>query len=319
MVIHNIHVIIAILTNILLDLDKLMINIIQITDLHLYADRNKTANNINTFESAQLVFEAIDANEVGFDMLILSVDLSDDESDESYENLKYLLRNFECPIYLMSGNHDSPQKIKSICNTSNLKSQNYKSIGEWGVFMFNTKKDNSPNGILHQNELDYFDKVISGNKNSYLLVMLHHHPILIGSDSMDKMIIENSTELLDRINNNKINTIFIKRESPLNKIIKLPELIFKIFQFLKKSKNNLIIIEGASWIFYSFIVLFSFKILLPNSKIIYISHSIESEIRKKYSNKLIYYLTKFLERFVFKYSYLSTSVSKLEQNKIKKL
>ena len=124
---------------------------------------------------------------------------------------------------------------------------------------------------------------------------------------------------IKKINNNKINTVFIKKESPINKIIKLPELVFKIFQFLKKSKNNLIIIEGASWIFYSFIVLFSFKILLPNSKIIYISHSIESEIRKKYSNKLIYYLTKFLERFVFKYSHLSTSVSKLEQNKIKKL
>ena len=124
---------------------------------------------------------------------------------------------------------------------------------------------------------------------------------------------------IKEINNNKINTVFIKKESPINKIIKLPELIFKIFQFLKKSKNNLIIIEGASWIFYSFIVLFSFKILLPNSKIIYISHSIESEIRKKYSNKLIYWLTKFLEKFVFKYSYLSTSVSKLEQNKIKKL
>ncbi|WP_415323618.1 glycosyltransferase [Candidatus Pelagibacter sp. Uisw_127] len=122
-----------------------------------------------------------------------------------------------------------------------------------------------------------------------------------------------------KINNHKIKTIFIKKENPINKIIKLPELIFKIFQFLKKSKNNLIIIEGASWIFYSFIVLFSFKILLPNSKIIYVSHSIESEIRKKYSNVLIYYLTKFLERLVFKYSFISTSVSKLEKNKIKKL
>ena len=37
--------------------------------------------------------------------------------------------------------------------------------------------------------------------------MLHHHPILIGSDSMDKMIIENSLELLDRINNNKIKGV----------------------------------------------------------------------------------------------------------------
>tara|TARA_B110000483_G_scaffold161237_1_gene191145 strand:+ start:146 stop:1234 length:1089 start_codon:yes stop_codon:yes gene_type:complete len=122
-----------------------------------------------------------------------------------------------------------------------------------------------------------------------------------------------------KINNHKIKTIFIKKENPINKIIKLPELIFKIFQFLKKSKNNLIIIEGASWIFYSFIVLFSFKIMLPNSKIIYFSHSIESEIRKKYSSVLIYHLTKFLEKLVFKYSLISTSVSKIEQKKIIKL
>ena len=58
MVIHNIHAIITILANILLGLDELMINIIQITDLHLYADRDRTANNINTFKSAQLVFES---------------------------------------------------------------------------------------------------------------------------------------------------------------------------------------------------------------------------------------------------------------------
>ena len=122
-----------------------------------------------------------------------------------------------------------------------------------------------------------------------------------------------------KINNKDIKTIFIRKESPINKIIKLPELIFKIFKFLEKSKNNFIVIEGASWIFYSFIVLFSFKLLLPNTKIVYFSHSIESEIRKKYSNKFIFYLTKFLEKLVFKYAYLSTSVSKIEQNKIIKL
>ena len=120
-----------------------------------------------------------------------------------------------------------------------------------------------------------------------------------------------------KINNHKIKTIFIKKESPINKIIKLPELIFQIFQFLKKTKNKIIIIEGASWIFYSFVVLFSLKILLPNSKIVYISHSVESEIRKKYSSVLIYYLTKFLERFVFKYSSISTSVSRLEKKRLK--
>ena len=124
---------------------------------------------------------------------------------------------------------------------------------------------------------------------------------------------------IKKINNKDIKTIFIKKESPISKIIKLPELIIKTFNFLKSSKNNIIIIEGASWIFYSFITLIAFKFLLPKSRIIYISHSIESEIREKYSNLFIFYLTKFLEKLVFKYSFISTSVSKIEKNKIAKL
>ena len=183
------------------------INIIQITDLHLYADKNTTAHKINTFDSAQLVLQTIQNNEKYLDMLILTGDLSDDGSVASYENLKYLLRNFDCPIYLMPGNHDSLEKIKSISNINNLHNQNYKDMGKWGIFMFNTKKDDSPNGILHTNELTYFDKIMDSKQNNFLLVMLHHHPVLIGSESMDQMIIENSSELLNRITNNKIKGV----------------------------------------------------------------------------------------------------------------
>ena len=124
---------------------------------------------------------------------------------------------------------------------------------------------------------------------------------------------------IKKINNKTLKTIFIKKETPINKIINLPKLIFEIIKFLKNSKNKLIIIEGASWIFYSFIVLFCLRFLLPNSKIVYISHSVESEIRKKYSNILIFNLTKFLEKLVFKYAHISTTVSKIDQNRIMKL
>ena len=120
-----------------------------------------------------------------------------------------------------------------------------------------------------------------------------------------------------KINDKNIESFFINREHPFYKILKLPELIFKINRFLKKSQKKIIIIEGASWIFYSFIILFSFKFFLSKKKIIYISHSIESEIRKRYSNFFIYYLTLFLEKLVFKFSDISTSVSKKEQKKIK--
>ena len=124
---------------------------------------------------------------------------------------------------------------------------------------------------------------------------------------------------INKLNNKNLKTVFITKPNPLNKIIYLPKLINEVLKYLRGINKKIIIIEGASWIFYSFVVLISFKILLPESKIIYISHSIESEIRKKYSNLIIFFLTKFLEKLVFKYSDISTSVSKIEKIKIKKL
>ncbi len=121
------------------------------------------------------------------------------------------------------------------------------------------------------------------------------------------------------INNKYLKTIFIKKENPINKILALPNLILNIYKYLNKSKKKLLLIEGASWIFYSFSTIFFIKILLPKIKIIYISHSIESEIRKKFSNFFIYLLTKYLEKLVFAYSDISTSVSNFEKIKIKKL
>ena len=124
---------------------------------------------------------------------------------------------------------------------------------------------------------------------------------------------------LNIINNNKIETIHIKKETPINKILKLPEIIFKIQRYLKNSKKKTLVIEGASWIFYSFILLIFFKTFNSQVKVVYISHSIEAEIRKKYSNKIIYFLTRYLERLVFKYSDISTSVSLREKRKIRSL
>ena len=122
-----------------------------------------------------------------------------------------------------------------------------------------------------------------------------------------------------KLNNKNLKTIFIRKENPIFKIFYLPCLIMQIVKYLKNSNKKIVVIEGASWIFYSFIILVSFKIFFSQIKIIYISHSIESEIRKKFSNIFIYFLTKYLEKLVFKYSDFSTSVSKFEKNKIKKL
>ena len=61
---------------------------------------------------------------------------------------------------------------------------------------------------------------------------------------------------LNKIDNKKIYTQFISKEKPINKILNIVHLVRKVKQFLKGSYKPNIIIEGPSWIGYSFIFFF---------------------------------------------------------------
>ena len=120
---------------------------------------------------------------------------------------------------------------------------------------------------------------------------------------------------INKINNRKIHTQFIDKESPINKMLNIFQLAREVKQFLSKSYKSNIIIEGPSWIGYSFIFFIISKILIPKAFIIYHSHSVEYEIRKKNSNYLISFLTKIMENFIFNNTDLATSVSTKEKNR----
>jgi len=124
---------------------------------------------------------------------------------------------------------------------------------------------------------------------------------------------------INKIDNKKIHTQFINKEKPLNKILNIFQLVREVKKFLNGSYKPNIIIEGPSWIGYSFIFFIFSKILIQNAFIIYHSHSIEYEIRKRNSSYLISFLTKIMENFIFNNADLATSVSIQEKNKISNL
>jgi len=107
----------------------------------------------------------------------------------------------------------------------------------------------------------------------------------------------------------KIISFFLK--------IKFLVKIFLIIKFkeVKKSKKNLIVLEGASWIFFSFIFFLLCKFFLKNIKIIYHSHNIEYEVRRYKKNLLITFITRILEKKIFQNT-ISTVVSSVDQKKI---
>ena len=112
-----------------------------------------------------------------------------------------------------------------------------------------------------------------------------------------------------------IKNIKIKKNTPIFKLIRLPSLIYFLIKYFSKTKKNILILEGPSWIFYSFITIFITRKIIKNLFIIYRSHSVELEIRKENSNFIIYLITKKMEDYVLKNANIFTSVSKIEYKK----
>ncbi len=134
----------------------------------------------------------------------------------------------------------------------------------------------------------------------------------------DKTLYQISTQKKN-INNKKVKSIFLLSNYKLLKLFSVLVLIKNIIFEIYSSKNkNILFIEGASWIGYSFLLILFLKIFFLKVIIIYKGHSIEYEIRKKNSNFLISGLSFIFEKFVYRNSFISTSVSKLEMKKIKR-
>ena len=99
------------------------------------------------------------------------------------------------------------------------------------------------------------------------------------------------THLKDKHKIKKYQPIKIIRENTFFKIISLVSLCYGIIKFLKKSNKPYLIVEGPSWILYSYLTILIVRFFIPKVKIVYHSHSIEYEIRKKFNNKIISYVT----------------------------
>ena len=176
-----------------------VLKVIQITDLHLSADKSTLLHNINTYKSAQRVINIIASTYKNLNALILTGDLVHDESHDGYEHLNELLQPITCPIFLIPGNHDCLAEIEWLGNKPNFYNDNFMVYSKWVFFMFNTKKDEALEGIFNKQEIFNFEQLLSIYPEKNFLVFTHHHLININSKWMDKMKIENTDEVKNLI------------------------------------------------------------------------------------------------------------------------
>jgi 3',5'-cyclic-AMP phosphodiesterase len=173
------------------------LRIAQLTDTHLFADPSQTMLGCATNQTFQRAIAKLHSLTPQPDLILLTGDLSQDDSAASYEHLQTHLAPLNIPTYWLPGNHD--QNLEALfeilseppCSPSKIIHQ-----GGWQILLLGTMLPQQVQGRLAQEALDWLEEQLQAQPSLPTLVALHHHPLPIGSAWMDRIGLENGEAFL---------------------------------------------------------------------------------------------------------------------------
>lgn len=180
---------------------KAALNILHLTDLHLFKDPNQTLAGINPRLALKAVLQdlAKRQNHITPDAIFLTGDLSQDCSEESYRTAyKMLTKAFSgVPIIATSGNHDHPKHFKTYFGDNCGVFDNLAGFTGWRFIVLNSQQPGKVAGALNKDNLELLAKGLTGTKRP-IAVITHHHLFPVGSEWLDNigMINYNKWQLL---------------------------------------------------------------------------------------------------------------------------
>ncbi len=168
----------------------------QITDTHLFAGADQKLLGLPTYDSFQAVLEQLSQLQPKPDILLLTGDLSHDESSASYERLQGLLTPLEIPTYWLPGNHDSLPVMQQVLRYLPVSSEKSFQAGGWHFLLLSSWVPGCVHGQLSQASLEWLELQLQLIGHKPTLIGLHHPPCPVHSEWLDQIALQNPAEFL---------------------------------------------------------------------------------------------------------------------------
>jgi Icc protein len=185
---------------------KFLLSILQISDLHLLGTQDAVFRGIQPAKTLFSVVRYVLVNYVGkdgltlpFDIAILTGDVSEDQSLNSYLLADQMLRPLDLPKLWSAGNHDNWQTMQKASQKARIKA--FKTIDKNGVLLIllNSSVPQQDYGMLEESELQYLNETLAKNPQKTTIIAFHHHPMPINVEWMDKFILQNAEDFFNVI------------------------------------------------------------------------------------------------------------------------
>ncbi|WDE13018.1 metallophosphoesterase [Thalassomonas haliotis] len=154
------------------------ITLAQISDCHLFADKNALHCGVNVYDNLKRVLTELSDNNT-LDYLVFTGDLSQDHSEGSYRHFADLVRqaNLKVPVYFLPGNHDDETLLNKYLTVPCFHPGKVIEHLRWQVCLLSSKGD-TPAGYLSGQSLQQLKQAVNPGKSQ--LIFMHHHPVAVG-------------------------------------------------------------------------------------------------------------------------------------------
>jgi 3',5'-cyclic-AMP phosphodiesterase len=172
-----------------------MVLVAQITDTHLFADDRQRLFDCPTNQTFARVIQAIAQLESKPELILLTGDISQDETPESYEYAKSLIEPLQIPSYWLPGNHDQNRAAIAALNGDWISPVKAFEQSGWQFILLDSMVIQQPYGELSEAQLNYLEERLRMSLPT--LVAIHHHLLPCGLDYMDAINLRNADVVLE--------------------------------------------------------------------------------------------------------------------------
>ena len=174
-----------------------VIELVQLTDPHLYADTSVGLYGVNSYQSFQAV--VAEAAKQPVDLALVTGDLVHDETGMGYRHLRDCLQPLNAPTHLIPGNHDDFALMQAEFKRGVIRCDKRIVLGNWQVLLLNSQLPGQVSGHLDEKELRWLEQCLSTTDVSHSIIFLHHHPVPLGCKWLDPLGLDNADKLFELI------------------------------------------------------------------------------------------------------------------------
>lgn len=162
--------------------------VLQITDTHLFANKLEQLQGHCTYKNLCKVVDHIRTNVSDFDFVLLTGDISQDGSAESYEHAATVLHQLERPVFWIAGNHDHLETVRLVFGKYPRLHELTSLISQtWDFHALNTCRSGTDAGYVAPSDLAKLSDAIdlSATHAKRVAVVMHHHPVPVETPLVD--------------------------------------------------------------------------------------------------------------------------------------